>query len=86
MGTGFNKAKTTLNPIMPFRVHMQKLDAILHTYKDNLNGCEIYVYRETKEGIKANSKPCIYCQILLKKFNIKSVYYTDNNMYKHIYI
>ena len=41
---------------MPFR-YTAELDAILHTYKDNLNGCEIYVYRETKEGIKANSKP-----------------------------
>lgn len=50
--------------------------AILNAYKQDLKGCEVYVYRETKDGLLGNSRPCVYCERILRSSGIKKVFYT----------
>ena len=58
-----------------------ELHAILSTRQKDLKGAIIYVYRETKHEVPANSKPCTYCQSLIEKFNIKRVFYTTDGYF-----
>ncbi len=46
---------------------------------DEIEGSTIYVARKLKDGSIGNAKPCKVCQIPLKLFKIKSVYYTDDD-------
>jgi len=47
--------------------------------KQDLKGCELYVYRETKDGTKALSRPCQYCWELISQVAIKDVHFTVHN-------
>lgn len=47
--------------------------------KQDLKGCELYVYRECKNGIAAMSRPCQYCMELISEASIKEVHYTVND-------
>lgn len=42
------------------------------------NNCTVYVYRETKDGVPAMSKPCPLCETALREAGIKKVYYSVN--------
>ena len=52
---------------------------LLRTFKDNLNKCSIFVYREYKNGSTALCKPCEGCEKALHDIGIKNIYYTTNN-------
>lgn len=76
IGIGFNKRKT--HPLSKTRfnnIHAE-LSAIINSGEENLNGATIYVYRETKDGELAASRPCVHCLQLLRNVNIRKVYYT----------
>lgn len=76
VGVGFNKRKT--HPLSQTRfnnIHAE-LSAILNSGEENLAGCSIYVYRETKTGQLAMARPCEHCMQLLKQVNISKVFYT----------
>ena len=45
----------------------------------------IFVYRQTKNGQKALSRPCEACSAALKKIGIKDVYYTIKDGWEHIH-
>jgi deoxycytidylate deaminase len=83
LGVGFNKMRTHSRSPHPFRTTHAELSAILSATRiDDLVGSDLYIFRQTKDGILANSFPCIYCQDLLKEFKIKTVFYTDKNRYE----
>lgn len=83
LGLGFNKPyKTHPRSNNRFKTTHAELDAILGLSAEELTGATIYVYRETKDGSPANSKPCQYCQMLIKKAGIKKVCYTDEGKFK----
>jgi len=83
LGVGFNKLKTSPRSTHPYQMIHAELDAILNVSDTNdLVNSELYIYRQTKDGILANSFPCVYCQYLLKNFKIKTVYYTTPNKYE----
>lgn len=85
LGIGFNKPhKTSPKSLHPFKTVHAELDAILDCNRKAVKGSVIYVYREFKDGTPANSKPCQYCEIMLKRAGIKKVFYTDNGQYKEI--
>lgn len=87
LGIGFNKPhKTSPRSLHPFQKIHAELDAILDCNRDDVKGSTIYVYREFKDGTLANSKPCQYCEIMLKRAGIKKVCYTDNGEYKELEI
>lgn len=83
VGLGFNQPhKTHPRSNNRFKTIHAELDAILGLAKEDLEGSTIYVYREHKDGSPANSKPCQYCQMLIKQAGIKKVCYTDDGQYK----
>lgn len=83
LGFGYNKPnKTSPHSNNQFKNIHAELDAILDCSREELQGASIYVYREHKSGKPANSRPCKYCQMLIKEAGIKKVYYTDDNKFK----
>lgn len=78
---GTNNIKTHPKSTHPhFSLHSEMAAILLA--KQDLRGCEIYVYRETKAGIPAMSRPCIYCMPLIKESGIREIHYSTNGSYK----
>ena len=79
VGIGFNKRKT--HPLSKTRfnnIHAE-LSAVLNSGLENLQGCHVYVYRETKQGQIAMARPCGHCMDILKKLSVRRVYYSTPN-------
>ena len=53
-----------------------EMSAIIHSDNKDLSKMSIYVYRETKEGKMANSRPCNACMQALREKGIKRIFYT----------
>lgn len=84
LGVGFNKDKTHPQSSHPFYGIHAEFSAILNTKTTIPKKCDIYIYRERKDGSIANSKPCEWCERLLRTYNIKNIYYTTENGYEHM--
>lgn len=81
ISVGTNNIKTHPKSTHPhFSLHSEMAAVLLA--KQDLHGCEIYVYRETKDGIPAISRPCAYCFPFIREAGIKEVYYSINGTYK----
>jgi len=79
---GWNQKKTHSKSIHKFKMLHAEIHALLGCTYDELKGCVAYVYRETKNGQPAMSKPCTTCEIALKLAGIEKVYYTSDEGYK----
>lgn len=53
-----------------------EIRCITHLNRKDLKGATIYIYRETKDGIPAYSRPCEMCMKEIIKSKIKYIYYT----------
>ena len=62
----------------PGKIHAET-SALLPLKRVDLSKASIFIYRETKDGIKALARPCPCCQKLIRRAGIKHVYYTGNN-------
>lgn len=80
-GIGFNRRRSHPKSNTRYCNTHAELSAILNCHKDDLSGCEIYVYRETKSKELAIAKPCQFCHELIKKVGIKRVHYTVDGGY-----
>lgn len=80
---GFNQMKTHPKVTHPWKNTHAEFNAIAKARRD-LEGCEIYVYREHKNGTLANSKPCDYCMELIKRSGIHKIHFTDDNKWSSI--
>lgn len=76
VGVGFNKFKTHTRSNHAFQMLHAEVDALIGQDRSVLRGCDVYVYRETKDGQPAMSKPCQACELALRDAGIKTVYYT----------
>lgn len=81
ISVGTNKIKTHPRSTHPFHSLHSEMAAVLLA-KQDLTNCEIYVYRETKSGIPAMARPCIYCLPFIKEAGIKEVHYSITGNYK----
>lgn len=45
------------------------------------NKVKLYIYRETKDGVKSMARPCPSCQRLIRNLGIKKIFYTTENGY-----
>lgn len=86
IGCGFNDQIKT-HPLMkrydPHKTIHAELSAILKVKdKSLLNGATMTVFRETKDGVFANSRPCEACQKILKKYGFSEMIYTIENGWK----
>lgn len=83
IGVGFNKRKT--HPLSETRfnnIHAE-LSAVLNAGLEDLQGCSIFVYRETRQGQPAMARPCVHCLKLLKQLSVSKIYYTIENGFSH---
>lgn len=82
IGLGFNKNKTHTKALTEFKTLHAEVSAIINADEEDLIGSEAYVYRETKLGKLGLSKPCSYCENMLRSVGISKVYYTSPEGYK----
>ena len=78
---GFNKYKTHTKSLHPWHYIHAELDAILDNKFADLKGSTIYIYRETRDGIPALSKPCESCMEAIRLAGIKKVVYTNEGSF-----
>ena len=60
------------------RIHAE-IKAIINSKLNHLDGCSIYIYRETKSGHLANSRPCPSCIQMIKNYGIRKIGYSTND-------
>lgn len=78
---GFNQMKSHSKSSHPFKsVHAE--DSAIRTANKINKGSVLYVYRENKKGILAESRPCQHCLKMLRSIGITQIYYSINNGYK----
>lgn len=81
ISVGFNKMKTSPRVYHKWgRIHAEA--AAILAARTDLSGCDIYVYREKKDGTPAMSRPCPSCWLLLREVGIKRVYYSIDNDFR----
>lgn len=56
-----------------------ELNALIGLSYEDTRGSDIFVYRETLNGVIAKSRPCEVCHAELLKAGIKNIYYTSEN-------
>ena len=77
----FNKYRDIDTDKMHNNIHAE-FDAILKVAnKNNLNGADIYLYRENYNGELRMCRPCKACMMMLKVYSIKNIYYTTADGY-----
>ena len=81
VGVGFNKLKTHPRSNHSYKMLHAEISALLGVSRDDLRGCDAYLYRETKNGMKALSRPCATCEAALREAGIERVFYTVNDTY-----
>lgn len=75
ISVGTNNLKTHPKSTHPhFSLHSEMAAILLA--KQDLKDCELYVFRETKDGNWALSRPCQYCWKLIFASGIKEVHFT----------
>lgn len=83
LSVGFNMQKKTHPKMKQYHEHKTvhaELAAILKVrHKHNLKGATMVVFRQTKDGKLANSRPCDCCQQILKEYGFKKIIYTIND-------
>lgn len=82
IGLGFNKIRTHSRSTNPWKTCHAEVASVVNAEEEDLFGATAYVYRETRNGSLGLSKPCIYCESLLRSVGIKKVYYTIINGYE----
>jgi len=60
-------------------LHAESSAILSCRHKNDLRGSTIVVFRSTKDGRLAMSKPCEACTKLMKIYGIKKVVYTNGN-------
>jgi deoxycytidylate deaminase len=78
VSVGVNNVKTHPRSTHPHHSLHSEMAAILLA-KQDLCGCEIYVYREIKNGTPALARPCIYCWPFIAEAGIKKIHYSIKN-------
>jgi deoxycytidylate deaminase len=78
---GFNKNKTHTKSNHAWKRLHAEICAIIKT-KEDLTGCTIYVYRETKLGNLGMARPCPTCLAAIQEVGIKKICYSTENGYK----
>lgn len=82
--TGWNRVdKTHPKSMTDFNKIHAEFDVLYKAgfYNEKLSSAEIYIYRITKKGNPALSKPCPGCINLLRKYKINRIYFTDIDGY-----
>lgn len=75
---GHNKTKYNKLWCHPLKKLHAEAVALKLAGRDDLSGCTVYVYRESKNGTPRMSKPCEDCEKLLRERKVKRVVYSTS--------
>ena len=77
VSVGYNQTKTHPKSPQPIwkTIHAEA-DCVIFADPKDLQGSDIYVYREYKSGKPATAKPCSDCWAFLAHAGVKRVHYT----------
>jgi tRNA(Arg) A34 adenosine deaminase TadA len=88
LSIGINDMRKTHNTYSQFHpyshVHAEFAACNKKKFCD-LSGCDIFVYREERNGKRANSKPCPSCQDYLREVGIRRAYFSTPTGYDVMY-
>lgn len=76
VSVGFNRCKSHTRSNNRFKTIHAEFDALLGVDFKFTRGSILYVWRSKKDGSPGCSKPCNYCQELIKAAGIKGVFYS----------
>lgn len=78
LGYGFNILNKThpLHKKAITSIHAEINCLLKRRHYDDISDCSIVVYREDGNGEPALAKPCDNCQMVMKEYGIKKVYYS----------
>lgn len=82
LSVGYNQNKTSPKLLKYFRhatIHAEICACQNVVNKNLLKGADIYVFRETKDGKPAFSRPCSLCCQYLYDMGVKRAYWTTND-------
>lgn len=82
ISVGYNKNKTHTHSPHKYKFLHAEIVALLDNKFADLNGCTIYIYRETRDGVPAISKPCPSCMEAIRLAGIKKICYSINGTFK----
>ncbi len=78
LGLGINSTKTHPKSNSRFKTVHSEHQALINAGLTEIQGATAFVYRETRDGTVAMSKPCSSCAKLLKEAGIKKVYFSTD--------
>lgn len=90
VSVGWNNINKTHPDMFRHSVHKKKhaevmaLNLAKHRYQD-LSEAKLIVYGQTKAGNQICSKPCKYCQKIIKEYGVKEVIYSSHNSFETYY-
>ena len=82
ISVGWNEIKTSPKSPNPYYSRHSEFNAVLGVPVADLRGSEVYVYRETRDGKLAMSRPCSDCLKMLKSLDIDIIHYSSYNSYR----
>lgn len=80
LGSGFNIIRTHPKSPHPFNTIHAEFHAVLNA--GDVTGATAYVFRETKDGNPAISRPCKACWKYLKECGVEEVIYSFEGSFK----
>jgi deoxycytidylate deaminase len=88
ISTGFNYLCDYLNDNYSIHAEVSAINKLLYN-KKILELCDIYVVRIAPaiyNNCLKNSKPCKSCTNIIKKYNLRNIYYSTSHNYDLLYI
>lgn len=79
---GFNKMRHTSNVNSKWNNSLHaEVDCLLKAINKGISvkNSTIYIYRESKKGLPALSKPCDYCYNMITELKLKKIVYTSSS-------
>ena len=82
MQKALNKERFTNDTLHHWKhAELSALLPIMNSKNIEWSKVKLYIYRELKDGTKANARPCPSCQRLIRDLGIKKIFYTSDNGY-----
>lgn len=73
------KTHPLISKEFPYKRLHAEIHCLLKAPREKISQSHMYVFRFTKDGNLAISKPCIACMKVIKKFGVKHITYSLNS-------
>lgn len=81
IGIGYNQLKSHPKSPHAWKMIHAEFHALLGAIPSELNGADVYVYREHKDGSLAMARPCPSCHKMLEACGVRTINFTTEKGY-----